>query len=226
MMVGDYPITQIRHSIKSLLKQGFEIWYWFVGETAFECPMEPLTQEFWQKHRDARLAYGLILPAVDVRDRGDLLILVTQNLKQARHQRFGGLKVRQRYEIHSLLLEIDFTQVGGFKYMPVPMRLDIFRKFEDIFKNYLLPKKNDGGEYYREPAPSGGSELLRPDSQGKVVCPKCKRSVALGDGLIAMDSYPVEDGTMLIFAVCEHCEEIVGVNTNPPVTNNPKNNTN
>jgi hypothetical protein len=222
-MIGKYPITKIDILPGSFANQGFQIWYWHVGGSSLDCPLEPLTPEFWQEKRRARLVHGLLLPAVDVRDRGDLLILVTQRLQHVNRKEFGGLTIRQRYELYALILDIDFTHVEGLKIMPTPIRIDFFKKFEKIFDEQILPKKDEKGEYHRELSSSPENEILRPDQQGNIKCPKCEQLVGIGKGLLVMDSYYVNDGTILVFATCEHCEEFVAVNIDaPPGHGGPK----
>lgn len=223
MTVGGYPITKITHSIKSLSQQGFEVWYWHLDGSAFDSPLQPLTQEFWQVNHNSRLAYGVVLPALVIRDRGDLFILVTQDLAKANHTRYGGLKVRQRYELYALILEIQFTHVEGMQVMPAALRHFYFHEFETTFNNSLLPKKNEAGEYYREPE-KPKYEILQPDSDGKVSCSKCKQRIMPGDGLIVIDRLSVDDGSTLIFAVCEHCEESLAVRINAPSVSRQKSN--
>jgi hypothetical protein len=83
MLISGYPITNIRCRASSLADDGYKVWYWQLECSAYDCPLEPLTQEFWETRKASRLAYGILLPALDERVCGDLLILATQPLARA-----------------------------------------------------------------------------------------------------------------------------------------------
>src|SRR5512145_644550 len=108
MSIGGYPIYSINNSLAWAKEQGYKIWQWHTGGNAVDSSLEPLTHEFWLQKREARLAYGLCLPQSDLRYGGDLLILVTQRLDQAVQKGFGGLTARQRTDIYSLILKINY----------------------------------------------------------------------------------------------------------------------
>ena len=48
MLIGGYPITNIKCRASSLADYGYKVWYWQLEGSAYDCPLEPLTQEFWQ----------------------------------------------------------------------------------------------------------------------------------------------------------------------------------
>jgi hypothetical protein len=221
MTVGNYPITRINNAIGSFVEHSYKVWCWHIGGSALSCPFEPLTQEFWHEKRNSRLVYGLRFPGIDLRYGGDLIILVTQYLQYAKNKGFGGLTVRQRYELYSLIQEVDFIHVSGLKSKPMPVRFDFFNKCANDFVEHVLPKKNESGELYREPtSKSNEAIVLRLDGQGKIDCPGCKRKVMAGGGLWVLDNQIAGDEMNIVFAICEHCGELVEITLDPNLMKN------
>ncbi len=65
MLISGYPITNIKCRASSLADFGYKVWYWQLEGDAYDCPLEPLTQEFWQAKQNARLACGIFLLNLD-----------------------------------------------------------------------------------------------------------------------------------------------------------------
>ncbi len=212
-MIGKYPITNINQLPEPFVNQGYRIWYWLLErESAFNCPIVPLTPPFWQRMQNATLVYGIWLPAIDARDHGDVLILVSQDLNHTKKNRkFGDLTARQRYVLFDFILEIDFTHTTGFRYMPTSVRLEIFNKYEQAFRKEILPKKDEKGRYYRGFDDIRKFGVLHPDDQGRIRCPKCREFIAKGHGLYIINSFVYEDGIEFINAICQCCQKPIGV---------------
>jgi ribosomal protein L24E len=215
MSLGGYPIHRIRSVPPSLYNKGYSIWFWEVVDP-FECPMEPLTDEFWGEKMNSYLVYGIMVPGFLVTDKGALLILVARKLKYSNSNKVWGLSLQQKHELFDLIVQIDFTQVGGFNLMNGALRMSAFQNFADIFKNHILPFKDENGKFQRKPDDESESRLLKPDEKGWVQCWNCNRKIAPGSGLVILDRYPVSDGTVLIMAICEHCETMLAVQAKPP----------
>jgi hypothetical protein len=215
MSLGKYPINRIKSVPPSLYKKGYSIWFWEVIN-AYECPIEPLTDEFWSEKMNSFLVFGTILPAVLVTDKADLLILVARDLKYTASDQGWGLSLRQMHELFDLIVQIDFKQAEGLSLMPVVLRVNFFKAFADVFKEYVLPFKDKNGKYVRNIFDESESGFLKPDEMERVQCSSCNRLIAPQNGLIILEKYTVSDGSMCIFAICEHCETMLAIRARPP----------
>ena len=149
MLIGGYPIARIKCRASSLADYGYKVWFWQLDGAAYECPLGPLTQEFWQAEQNARLAYGILLLTLDARAPGDLLILATQDLDATFDQGFGHLTIPQFLSLHRAVLRTSFPQVDPLRSLHFEDRLDLFKELETAFAELVLPRKNEKGEYYR-----------------------------------------------------------------------------
>ena len=116
---------------------------------AYDCPLEPLTQEFWQAKQDARLAYGILLLSLDARAPGDLLILATQGLYATFDQGFGHLTMPQFLSLYRAILRLGFPQIELLRSLQFEDHLDLFKELETAFAELVLPRRNEKGEYDR-----------------------------------------------------------------------------
>ena len=146
MLIDGYPITNIKCRASSLADYGYKVWNWQLEGGAYDCPLEPLTQEFWQAKQDARLAYGILLFTLDARAPGDLLILTTQGLYATFDQDFGHLTIPQLLSIHRAILRLSFPQVDIVRPLHFEDRLDLLKELETAFAELVLPRKNEKGE--------------------------------------------------------------------------------
>jgi hypothetical protein len=192
----------------SLANQGFRLWKWLIPLDVFKAPLEPLTQGFWSANFDSALVYGIIFAAVYAKEGGNLLVLLSQQLRKNPQCKFGGLSQRQRRDIHKVILEIDDIQVRGIRIVPEPLRQEIITGFESFFDEYILPRMDENGNYYRK-VPEEESYILKPDQLGKFQCARCRRMISYSSGAMAMETYPVDDGTFITVTVCKHCGEIL-----------------
>jgi hypothetical protein len=216
MTIDKYPITRLNVLPRSFINSGYQIWYWFVGMSALTCPIEPLTPEFWQRTQKSILVYGIVLSAIDKQDGGDLLILVSQNLKDAQKEGLRKLSMQQRQDLYNLVFHLDFLQVTGFHSVPVWTRISFFQRFEKAFDLHILPRRDEKGGYHRELMISHEDHLLQPDSDGKFSCPKCGHLVEIGKGLTVLDNFYDDDGRIFMVSVCEYCEEFVKLRIDAP----------
>ncbi len=216
MTIGKYPITRLNLLPGSFVNSGYQIWYWFVGMSALNCPIEPLTPEFWKEKRNALLIYGTVLSAIDKQDGGDVLILVSQRLKYVEKNGLRKLSVQQRQDLYDLIFHIHFLQVTGFHSVPAWHRITFFQRSEKAFDLHILPRRDKKGEYHREIIVSHENHILQPNSEGKFNCPKCHKPVGIGKGLVVVDNLYDDDGSIFMTSVCEQCDEFVALQINTP----------
>ncbi len=209
MLLGDFPLVKLDALPASLGKQGYQIWLWSVEEGAFDCPLEPLTQEFWQTNLESRLAYGIVLPACDFQKEEDLLVLVSQKLSQSVSRQFGRLRTRQRYQLFNFLMEIQLPNTEHLTSLHPFVRVTYFKILEEVFRSSILPIKDEKGKYRR--STSAGSVEVMPEGLSPLICPKCGQVRSLrGEGATLLSSYPIpeDDYVVRAFCVCETCEQV------------------
>jgi hypothetical protein len=219
MLIDGYPIKNIKCRASSLVDYGYKAWYWQLEGGAYDCPLEPLTQEFWQAKQDARLAYGILLLGLDARAPGDLLILATQGLYATFDQGFGHLTIPQLLSMHRAILRLGFPQVDLLRSQHFEDRLDLFKELETAFEELVLPMKNEKGEYYRRLHKLEDFDTAHADSLGVGFCPKCKQRIAFGKGLDVLKAYRMDPETVFVFGTCSHCQNVVATAFNPHFTN-------
>jgi hypothetical protein len=219
MLIGGYPITNIKCRASSLADYGYKVWYWQLEGGAYDCPLEPLIQEFWQAKQDARLAYGILLLTLDAREPGDLLILATQGLYATFDQGFGRLTIPQFLSLHRAILRLSLPQVDILRPLHFEDRLDLFKDLETAFAELVLPRKNEKGEYYRRLHKLEAFDTAQADSLGVGFCPRCKQRIAFGKGLDVMKAYRMDPETVFVFGTCSHCRDVIATAINPHFAN-------
>jgi hypothetical protein len=216
MSLYGYPITRINYTRKSLADDGYKLWYWQLEDGAYDCPLEPLTQEFWRARKESRLAYGILLPTLDEREFGDLLILATQPLALSIRQNFGGLTVPQLCDLNSLILKLNLPQVTLLRSLKSEIdRLHLFEGLERAFEELVLPRKNEQGEYYRRLQKLEPYDSTQAKGFGGSYCPRCDLRVAFGKGLDVMKAYRMDAETIFVLGRCHHCQNVVTLSINP-----------
>jgi len=219
MLISGYPITSVKCRASSLVDYGYKVRYWQLEGGAYDCPLEPLTQEFWQAKQDARLAYGILLLTLDARAPGDLLILATQGFYATFDQGFGYLTIPQFLSLHRAILRLDFPQVDILRPLHFEDRLDLFKELETAFEELVLPRKNEAGEYYRRLHELEAFDTAQADSFGVGFCPRCKQRITFGKGFDVMKAYRMDPKTVFVFGTCSHCRNVVATAINPHFTN-------
>lgn len=215
MSLEGFPITRIIYRRRSLADYGYKLWSWQLEGGAYDCPLEPLTQDFWKTRKGSRLAYGILLPTLDERVCGDLLILVTQSLSIAIRQKFGGLTVTQLYDLHSLILKLNSPQVGLLRSLKTEIdRLYLFDGLETAFEELVLPRKNEEGKYYRRLHRLEPYDSTEAKGFGVGHCPRCDLRVAFGKGLDVIKAYRMDEETIFVLGACRHCQNIVTLSIN------------
>lgn len=218
-MISGYPITRVKCRASSLADYGYKVWYWQLERSAYDCPLEPLTQEFWQAKQNARLAYGILLLSLDARAPGDLLMLATQGLDMTFDQGFGRLTIPQFLSLQRAILRLSFPQIDPLRSLHFEDRLDLFKELETAFAELVLPRKNEKGEYYRRLHKLEAFDTAQADSLGVGFCPRCKERIAFGKGLDVMKAYRMDPETVFVFGTCSHCRKVVATAINPHFTN-------
>jgi hypothetical protein len=219
MSLEGFPITRINYRRRSLADYGYKLWSWQSEGGAYDCPVEPLTQEFWKARKASRLAYGILFPSLDEKACGDLLILATQPLPRAIRQKFGGLTVPQLFDLHSLILKLHFPQVALLRSLKTEIdRLYLFEGFETAFDELVLPRKNEQGEYYRRLHKLETYDTTQARSFGVGHCPRCNLRVAFGKGMDVMKAYRMDEETIFVLATCKYCQNVVTLCINPHFT--------
>jgi hypothetical protein len=202
----------------SLAGRGYKIFYWQVKEGIYDAPIEPLTQEYWKESKNSSLIYGTFIPATRVNQGADLAILVTQSLGSTKQIKFGGLSARQRRDLYKLIMEINFLQADELEAMPFFLQQTFFKKFEKLFAEQVMPQKDRDGNYYRPPS-SEQYEFPTLDHAGRFKCANCNQIIAIGHGFTTIQSFPVEDGTLLMFGECQKCKKILALVKDPQTKN-------
>jgi hypothetical protein len=219
MLIGGYPIRRVKCRASSLVDYGYKVWNWQLEGGAYDSPLEPLTQEFWQAKQNARLAYGILLLTLDARAPGDLLILATQSLDMTFDQGFGRLTIPQILSLYRAILRLSFPQIDPLRPLHFEDRLDLFQELETAFAELVLPRKNEKGEYYRRLHKLEAFDPAQADSLGVGFCPRCKQRIAFGKGLDVMKAYRMDPETVFVFGTCSHCWKVVATAINPNFTN-------
>jgi hypothetical protein len=192
----------------SLADQGFQVWKWLIPLDAFEAPLEPLTQEFWNAYYDSVMVYGISFFATFVHEGGNLLVLLTQQLRKNHQAAFGSLSPRQRKDLLRVIVKFNDIQIRGIQIAPEPFRQEVIEKCESFFEEYIMPRLDEYGNYYRK-VPEEETKFLKPDEHGRFRCTRCRRTIAFGSGAQAMDTVYVEDGTRIAVSICKHCGEVL-----------------
>lgn len=216
MSLDGYPITRINHRRSSLVHYGYKLWYWQLESGAYDCPMQPLTQEFWEIRKASRLAYGILLPTLDERVCRDLLIFATQPLALAIRQNFGGLTVPQLCDLNSLILKLNLPQVTLLRSLKSEIdRLHLFEGLERAFEELVLPRKNEQGEYHRRLQKLEPYDSTQAKGFGVGYCPRCDMRVAFAKGLDVMKAYRMDAETIFVLGRCHHCQNVATLSINP-----------
>lgn len=211
MTIPNWKIEKINVLPPSLESRGYQLWYWAIGRPYIYAPLRPLTQEYWQEKFSARLAYGIYFPEVAPEDGGGLLIMLSQDLEFSKIKQFGGPKKKQRLQLYDLIVEIDFNQVRGYELMPVSFRNEIFQKYEMVFREHVVPRKDHNGRYYRGYSDIEKYDVFHPDAEGMIICPKCKDSISVDDDLWILSKYTLEEKLEFINAICGYCKNPIGI---------------
>jgi hypothetical protein len=219
LLINGYPIKNIRCRASSLADFGYKVWYWQLEGNAYDCPLKPLTQEFWQAKQNARLAFGILLLNLDTRAPGDLLILATQDLYATFDQGFGRLTIPQVLSMYRVILRLGFPQVDILRTLQFEDRLDLFRELETAFEELILPRKNEAGEYYRRLYKLEDFDPTQAGILGVGFCPRCKQRITFGKGLDVMKAYRMDAETVFVFGTCSHCRNVIATAINPHFTN-------
>jgi hypothetical protein len=178
--------------------------------------VQPLTQEFWETRKASRLAYGILLPTLDERVCGDLLIFATQPLALAIRQNFGGLTVPQLRDLNSLILKLNLPQVVLLRSLKSESdRRHLFEGLERAFEELMLPRKNEQGEYYRRLQKLEPYDTTQAKSFGVGYCPRCDLRVAFRKGLDMMKAYRIDAEKIFVLGTCHSCQNIVTLSINP-----------
>ena len=219
LLINGYPIKNIRCRASSLADFGYKVWCWQLDGDAYDCPLEALTQEFWQAKQNARLACGILLLNLDARARGDLLILATQSLYATFDQGFGRLTIPQVLSLYRAILRLGFQHMDILRTLQFEECLDLFKELETAFEELVLPSRNEKGEYYYRLHKLDAFDPAQADSLEVGFCPRCKQKIAFGKGLDVMKAYRMDPETVFVFGTCSHCRKVVATAINPHFTN-------
>lgn len=213
---GFYPIMRLKDITLPPANQGYEVWYWQLEGPAFESPLEPLTARYWKKHHHSALVYGLAFPGKPERDHGDLLILVSQKWKyvQKNHHEVN-FSIFHRALLFELILKIGFSHTEGIKELSLPVHDEIIKRLEYTFENFILPKRDDKGRYYRGFNQMEAYDIQRVDDQGRIRCPKCGKLVRLEDELVVAGGFQMDDQMVFMNAFCTFCGVPFGLRLEP-----------
>jgi hypothetical protein len=159
MPLGDFPLTKLDALPDAMKRDAYQIWLWSLEGSAFDCPLEPLTQEFWQTHLESRLAYGLLLPTRDHQKEENLLVLISQKLTRAISRQYGRLPLRPRYQLFNFIMDIGLPNTEHLTSLHPFVRISNFKMFEEIFRSAILPIKDEKGKY-RRPTFAGTIDVL------------------------------------------------------------------
>lgn len=221
MPVGGYPITNIRSRVHDLVDYGYRVWSWQLEGPAYECPMEPLRQEFWEEQeQEERLASGVLLPSLDEQAPGDLLILVTQSLIGPFDGGFSHLKVDQLWALQRVLLKLDFPQISLLR--SIRSRFDrhlLLKELESSFISWVLPRMAEEGIHYRRLQKLEISDPTQTDSLGVGHCTRCQQKITYGNGIHVLKAYRMDPETVFILGTCNQCQKVIATAINPYFTN-------
>jgi len=214
MPLGDFPLTKLDALPDAMKKDAYQIWLWGLEGSAFDCPLEPLTQEFWKTHLESRLAYGLLLPAREHQKEEDLLVLISQKLTRAISRQYGRLPLRPRYQLFNFIMDIGLPNTEHLTSLHPFVRISNFKMFEEIFRSAILPIKDATGKY-RRPTFAGTIDVL-PHGLTPLLCPKCGQTRTLRENATLLNAYPVAEDKfeVRVLCVCDTCEQVFSFKTN------------
>jgi hypothetical protein len=206
MALGNYPLRDFGVLPQSFSKSWHKVWLWQVETGGFECPLEPLTQEFWQEQQNASLIYGILLPALDAQTSADMLVLISEGIGKSHVAKpFGSITTAQRYEIYKFIHDRKLPNTEHLARMHHFARIAYLRAYEETFHLNILPKKDAQGEYRRASFVHAKPVIL--DGVSQVSCPKCKQPRRYNNGMIILGMQFEDTGTIKLFCVCETCEQ-------------------
>ncbi len=206
MALGNYPLRDFGAIPQSFSKAWHKVWLWQIETGAFECPLEPLTQEFWREHVNASLIYGILLPTLDAQASDDTLVLISESIEKSHAAKpFGSITTAQRYDIYKFIHNSNLPNTGHLARMHHFARIAYFRSCEETFRMNILPKKDIQGKYRHASFVSAKPVIL--DGVSQVPCPKCEQPRHYNSGMIILGMQFEEAGTIKLFCVCETCEQ-------------------
>ena len=206
MALGNYPLRDVGAIPQSFNKPWHKVWLWQVESGAFECPLEPLTQEFWIERLNASLIYGILFPTLDARSGDDTLVLISESIEKSHAAKpFGSITTAQRYEIYRFAHDRKLPNTEHLTRMHHFARIAYLRACEETFRANILPKKDTQGKYWRASFVSAKPVIL--DGVSQVLCPKCELPRRYNNGMIILGMQFEDAGTIKIFCVCETCEQ-------------------
>jgi hypothetical protein len=206
MVLGNYPLRDLGAIPQSFNKTRHKAWLWQVETSAFEAPLEPLTQEFWREHLNASLIYGIVLPTLEARTSDDTLVLISESIEESHTAKpFGSLTAAQRYEIYKFIHDRKLPNTEHLARMHHFARIAYLRACEETFLINILPKQDAQGTYRRASFVSAKPVTL--DGSSQVSCPKCKQLCRYNHGMIILGMQFEDAGTIKVFCVCEACEQ-------------------
>lgn len=206
MALGNYPLHDLGAIPRSFSKSWHKAWLWQVKTGAFECPLEPLTQKFWQEHLNASLIYGILLPTLDVQTNDDTLVLISESIETSHIAKpFGSITTAQRYEIYKFIHDRKLPNTEHLSRMHHFARITYYRACEETFRMNILPKEKTQGTYRRASFVSLKPLIL--DGVNKVPCPNCGQPRRYNHGMIILGMQLEDAGIIKLFCVCETCEQ-------------------
>lgn len=206
MALGNYPLRDFGILPQSFSKSWHKVWLWQLQVGAFECPLEPLTQEFWQKHQNASLIYGILLPALYAQTSADTLVLISEGIEKSQAAKpFGSISTAQRYDIYKFIHDQKLPNTEHLTHMHHFARIAYLRAYEEAFRMNILPEKAAPGEYRRASFVNAKPFIL--DGGSQISCPKCKQPRRYNNGMIILGMQFEDAGSIKLFCVCETCEQ-------------------
>lgn len=206
MALGNYALRDLGALPQSFSKSSHKVWLWQVETGAFECPLEPLTQEFWREHLNASLIYGILLPTLDSRTSNDTLVLISEGIEKSHAAKpFDSITTAQRYEIYKFILDRKLPNTEHLGRMHHFARIAYLRAFEETFRVNILPEPDAQGKYRRTSLVSTKPVIL--DGISQLSCPTCEQPRRYNNGMIILGMQFEDAGTIKLFCVCETCEQ-------------------
>jgi hypothetical protein len=206
MALSNYPLRDFGAIPRSFSKSRHKVWLWQVETGAFECPPEPLTQEFWQEHQNALLIYGILLPTLDAQISADTLVLISESIEQSHAPKpFGSITTAQRYEMYKFIQDQKLPNTEHLAHMHHFTRIAYLRTCEETFRMNILPTKDTHGKY--RPASFVSAKPVILDGIRQVRCPRCEHPRRYNNGMIILGMQLEDAGTIKLFCVCETCEQ-------------------
>jgi hypothetical protein len=221
MPIADYPITRINTRSPALTEGGWTVWSWQLAGPAYDSPLEPLTQEFWQAERNERLDYGIVLFSFDAQVQGDLLVFATRSLDRAPNpSRFSHLTVPEQLAMCRLLLKLNVPHVNILRSIRSgSARLALHRDLESVFDELVRPRRWAGGGYYRRLSKLEAVDPAQADNLGVGHCPRCKQMFTFTKGMDIRKAYRMDVETVFILGTCTRCRKVVVSAINPHFAN-------